>query len=188
MKGEWCYFHNVFTPEQCDFIVKTGLLIPSKKATLGVDGELTDTQYRNSEVRFIQSTNPTFQFVFDKLWKCAIQANRDWFQFNINKLDYIQLSEYNPNGFYSKHHDVFWMNGDPIYHRKITCVVQLTDDTTYKGGDFEMFNIQQHPDPLQIRKQGSVIFFPSFIEHQAGVVTEGTRYSLAAWFEGPKFV
>ena len=189
MKGEWCYFQNVFTPEECDYIIQEGLKVPGKKATLGVEGSLTDTKYRNSDIRFFQHYDQQFQFVFDRLWKYAIPANREWFQFNINKLDYIQMATYDASyqGFYARHNDVFWMNNDPIYHRKITCVVQLTDQITYEGGNLELFNLQQYPDVNEVRKQGTAFFFPSFIDHQATPVTQGTRYSLAAWFDGPKW-
>jgi PKHD-type hydroxylase len=38
-----------------------------------------------------------------------------------------------------------------------------------------------------VRTQGTAFFFPSFLEHQATMVTKGTRYSLACWFDGPKW-
>ena len=189
MKGEWCYYSSIFTPNECDFIIEEGLKLPGKKATMGVDGSFSDNQHRNSSVHFIQTNNTQFEFLFDKLWKLAIQANREWFQFNINKLDYIQLAEYDSQykGFYAKHNDVFWMNDDPLYHRKLTCVVQLSDETTYDGGNLELFNLKQYPDPNDMRKRGTAFFFPSFLDHQATPVTFGIRYSLAAWFDGPKW-
>lgn len=189
MKGEWCYFQNVFTPDECDYIIQEGLKIPGNKAKLGVEGSLTDTNYRNSDIRFFQHTDPQFKFIFDRLWQNAIVANREWFQFNINKLDYIQMAEYDSSykGFYSRHHDVFWMNNDPVYHRKMSCVVQLTDDSKYEGGNLELFNLKEYPNKNEVRKQGTAFFFPSFIEHQACPVTTGIRYSLAAWFDGPKW-
>ena len=67
-------------------------------------------------------------------------------------------------------------------------MIQLTDPSTYKGGDFEMYDLNQYPDKEEIRTQGTVSFLPSFIPHAALPVTEGTRYSLAVWFEGPKWV
>jgi PKHD-type hydroxylase len=189
MKGEWCYFQNVFSPEECNYIISEGQKIPGKNATLGVEGSLTDNNYRKSEVRFFRHDNPTFDFVFQRLWNHIIPANREWFQVNINRLDFIQLAEYNSSykGFYARHHDVFWMNDDPVFHRKLSCIVQLTDDTTYEGGDFELFNVKFQPPAHEIRKQGTVFFFPSFVEHQANPVTSGVRHSLAAWFEGPKW-
>ena len=79
------------------------------------------------------------------------------------------------------------MNNDYDYHRKLSAIVQLTDESSYEGGNLEFFNIQEYPPTKDIRKQGSVTFFPSFIEHQATPVTKGKRYSLACWFDGPKW-
>ncbi len=189
MNGEWAYFKSRFTKEQCDFILEEGLKIPSKKASMGVSDEIFNDDYRRSEIRFIHQ-EPKFQFLFDEIWKMAIQANHDFFNFHITRLSFIQLAEYSSDiqGEYKRHHDVFWMNGDPHFHRKLTCVIQLTDPTTYEGGDFEMYDLSQNsPDKEEIRQQGTAIFLPSFISHAALPVTKGTRHSLAVWMEGPKW-
>ena len=190
MKGEWCYYKEYFTPELCDYIITEGLKLPVKDGELGVDGTLTtNSNWRKSKVRFIQKTDPNFSFLFEAMWKMAIQANDEWFGFHISKLDYIQLAEYDSvyAGEYKKHHDVFWMNNDPNYHRKMTAVIQLSDPNTYEGGNLEMCNIDNYPDPDEIRTQGTAFFFPSFLEHQATKVTSGVRYSLACWFDGKKW-
>ena len=192
MKGEWCYFRNYFTPEQCAKILSDGLELPAQDAKLGVAGmsEYSNDEYRKSKIRFIQQANhPQFQWLFDELWKMGMQANRDWFNFHITNLSFVQLAEYDESysGEYKKHHDVFWINNDN-YHRKLTCVIQLTDPATYEGGDFEMYDLNEYPNKQEMRTQGTAIFLPSFINHAALPVTKGTRYSLAVWFEGPKFV
>jgi PKHD-type hydroxylase len=79
------------------------------------------------------------------------------------------------------------MNGDPEYHRKLTAVIQLTDPSTYDGGDFELYDITQYPDKTELREQGTVIFMPAFTPHAALPVTRGVRYSLACWFDGKKW-
>ena len=58
----------------------------------------------------------------------------------------------------------------------------LNDD--YKGGELEIkgplnFNI---PNTM-----GTIIVFPSYFTHRVKPVRRGTRYSLVAWFGGPKF-
>lgn len=190
MRGEWCYFKGYFTPEQCAKILEDGLKLPVQDAKLGVSGNSTLPNHRKSKVRFIQKSDKTFEWLFDAMWKMATQANDEWFQFHITKIDYIQLAEYDSSyeGHYKKHHDVFWMNGDPVYHRKLTAVVQLTDPSTYVGGNLVLCEpISQQPNTDEIRTQGTAFFFPSFLEHEATAVTEGTRYSLACWFDGPKW-
>ena len=191
MKGEWSYWSGAFTPDECAKILEDGLKIESKDASLGVSGmsETTDTSYRRSKTRFIYSNDPTFEWLFDRIWKMGIQVNREWFNFHITNLSYIQLAEYDESyqGEYKKHQDVFWINNDQ-YHRKLTCLIQLTDPNDYEGGDFEVYDLTQYPDAVAIKQQGTAIFIPSFVTHAALPVTKGTRYSLAVWFEGPKWV
>jgi PKHD-type hydroxylase len=191
MNGEWCYFRSYFTPGVCKYILDLGLKLPAQDATLGVAGENQDNSYRRSKIRFIQKDNPDFQFLFDELWKMARLANNDWFNFHLSDITYLQLAEYDSSyiGEYKKHHDVFWMNNDPKLHRKLTCVLQLTDPSEYEGGDFELYDLTsgQYPNKQEIKEQGTAVFIPSFITHAALPVTKGTRYSIAAWFDGPKW-
>ena len=185
MNGEWCFYESRFTKEQCEWIISEGLKIEPQKAGLGVDGSGTNNEYRKSDVRFITKDNQNFQWLFQELWSMALESNDQWFGFHLSKLDFIQLAEYNSDyeGEYKKHHDVFWMNGTN-YHRKLTAVIQLSDPNDYEGGDL-ILHTQNESPPKEIKNQGSVIFFPSFIEHQANKVTKGKRYSLAAWWDGP---
>jgi PKHD-type hydroxylase len=66
-------------------------------------------------------------------------------------------------------------------------VIQLTDPSTYEGGNLIICPPVEQPDANELRTQGTTIFFPSFLEHEATPVTKGTRYSLACWFDGPKW-
>ena len=190
MNGEWCYFKSRFSKKDCDKILELGLQIEPKESSLGVAGlnENQNTDYRRSKVRFIQSHNTDFQFLFDEIWRMGMVANRDWFNFHITNLSFLQLAEYDESyqGEYKKHHDVFWVNNDK-YHRKLTCVIQLTDPSEYEGGEFEMFDLAEYPNKEELKEQGTVIFLPSFIPHMVHPVTKRTRYSLTAWFEGNKW-
>ena len=189
MRGEWCYFHKQFTAEECDRILEIAKTLPVKDGEVGVGTVVTvHEETRRSKVRFIQKKDARFDWLFDRLWKLGMTANDEWFNFHLSKMDFIQFGEYDASykGHYKKHHDVFWMNGDTKYHRKMSAVIQLTDPESYEGGDFEIF-AKELPKKNEIRARGTVRFFPSFIEHQANLVTSGTRQSLACWFEGPKW-
>ena len=92
----------------------------------------------------------------------CIAANKDWFNFHITNVSYVQLAEYDAEyeGEYKKHHDVFWINNDQ-FHRKLSCVVQLTDPNEYEGGDLEMWSdgdFQTMP-----KQKGAAVLFPSFL-------------------------
>jgi PKHD-type hydroxylase len=190
MKGEWCYFKSYFTKEECEKIIRDASKLPSQDAVVGVNGISTtlDTSIRKSKVRFISDKDANFTWLFDKMWKTATEANRDFFDIHISKLEFIQFAEYDSSyaGEYKEHHDVFWLNNDPHYHRKLSGIVQLSDPNQYAGGEFEITETI-HPIDKEIKERGSVVYFPSMLRHKANKVTKGIRYSLAVWFEGPKW-
>ena len=189
MNGEWCVFDKKLSKEYCEAIVTEANTIPRESASLGVSGNNVNLDWRKSQIAFIQRDMPQWTGLFDDIWKLVCQANNDWFNFHISKFDYIQYAEYNSDikGEYKRHHDVSYMNNDPVYHRKLSAVIQLTDPDEYDGGDFEMYGIDSQIPKDQFRNQGSVIVFPSFIEHAALPVTRGVRHSLAIWVDGPKW-
>ena len=71
-----------------------------------------------------------------------------------------------------------------MYDRKLSVVVQLTDPSDYEGGIFEFKTVET---PANFKTRGSILVFPSYLEHQVTEITEGTRYSLVCWAEGPRW-
>ena len=190
MKGEWCYFKSYFSAEYCQNIIDTALRREPSEAQIGTkDGIQKDDSFRRSSIRFVNRGDAELDYLFDEMWKLAIRANQDWFDVQISKLDYYQIAEYDSanRGEYKTHHDIFYMNGDPYYHRKLSCIIQLSDPATYEGGDLVFEHVEHHPNAEEMKQQGTVIFFPSFIRHAALPVTAGKRYSIASWFDGPKW-
>ena len=191
MKGEWCYFNKYLTGDQCNQIIEDALTLPPQPATIGVGGPNVevDTSFRRSTVRFINEDDQRFSYLFDILWKTAISANQQFFDFHITRLPYLQFAEYSEEnrGEYREHHDVFWMNGDPDHHRKLSAIIQLSDPNSYTGCDLEITEAS-YPLPADIvRETGTIIFFPSLLRHRATPIITGKRYSIAAWFEGRKW-
>jgi len=190
MKGEWCYFKSYFSAEYCQNIIDTALRREPSEAQIGTkDGIQKDDSFRRSSIRFVNRGDAELDYLFDEMWKLAIRANQDWFDVQISKLDYYQIAEYDSanRGEYKTHHDIFYMNGDPYYHRKLSCIIQLSDPATYEGGDLVFEHVEHHPNAEEMKQQGTVIFFPSFVRHAALPVTAGKRYSIASWFDGPKW-
>ena len=71
-----------------------------------------------------------------------------------------------------------------MYDRKLSVVVQLTDPDEYEGGEFKFKYVEQ---PEGFNNRGSVLVFPSYLEHCVTPVTKGTRHSLVTWIEGPRW-
>ena len=76
--------------------------------------------------------------------------------------------------------------------RKLSLTLNLNKPGEYEGGNL-MFDFGTHNETEQfiecteIRPQGSLIVFPSFMPHCVTPVTKGTRYSLVLWVLGDPF-
>tara|TARA_Y100000114_G_C11733902_1_gene315099 strand:+ start:174 stop:944 length:771 start_codon:yes stop_codon:yes gene_type:complete len=76
--------------------------------------------------------------------------------------------------------------------RKLSMTINLNKPGEYEGGNLK-FDYGPHAtgkryhECVEIRPQGSVIIFPSYIYHQVTPVTKGTRYSLVLWTLGKPF-
>jgi PKHD-type hydroxylase len=186
MRGEWCYYKSYFSPDYCNSIIEKTKDLTFQKANIGEDGLSSNNNHRKSDVTWLYPQD--FPDLYNEMWNLERKTNNDWFDFDIDNLEYIQLARYNSNvqGEYKRHQDVFWVN-ENSRHRKLSAVIQLSDPDTYSGGDLKFFDCAEYPNAEEIRHQGTIIFFPSFIFHQANPVTSGIRHSLAVWFEGPKF-
>jgi len=192
MKSEWCYWNNYVTPAICDQVISQALNLEQQIPNLGYDSAIQNEQFRRSRVRWIDiAKNPEFTFIHDMMWKAMITINRDWFGFNVTHLPPMQFTEYDESykGEYQLHQDVFWVNSGSS-HRKVSLVLQLSNPADYEGGNLMFEKVGAHPtdgDYDAMKRRGTIIGFPSFVYHKLTPVTKGKRYSLVAWFEGPKF-
>lgn len=187
---EWIYFEKALADEVCEGLLKDIKTIPVHDGTV----EIADTfqvseKSRRSKIRFLQTTDRHFDWLFRDLWELSDVANRN-FNFNITELSFVQIAEYDSSylGEYREHKDLVW-NADK--HRKLSCTIQLSSPEDYDGGEFLLHrldaSIPNKEDAGKINKRGTAIFFTPFTYHSISPVTRGTRYSLTAWFEGPKW-
>ena len=112
-------------------------------------------------------------------------ANRECYGFNLNGVQEFQIAEYNVGNFYDEHMDATLT--DNLSQRKLSITVQLTNPVNYDGGDFIFTKGIITPSQIELKQQGTILIFPSFIYHKILPVTRGTRYSLVGWYEGNKW-
>jgi len=190
MKGEWCYFKSHLSKEFCEQTIRDALTVESfQGTTFQNDGqEHVTPNLRRSVVRFLRPNDSRFTELFDILWRTQIVANREFFNVHVSKLDFVQFAEYDEAdlGEYGEHHDTVWVT-ESEFHRKLSCTMTLSDPDSYSGGDFEFVGTNHQPLNSDIRMQGTVLYFPSFYRHKVTPVIRGKRYSVTAWFEGPKW-
>ena len=122
-----------------------------------------------------------------KIYDFVEMVNSNFFKFDTYPLqddDFINYNVYTEE----KHSEYDWHNDFPTGHllddKKLTVLVNLSEKE-YIGGDFELF--LNHPRPIkEISIPGSILVFPSFIQHRVTPVTKGERVSLALWYNGPR--
>jgi len=120
------------------------------------------------------------------LWGYTTMANASAFGLDVTPMTSIQYTQYSAeeNGHYDWHNDVDWAE-DRAFSRKLSIIAQLSDPSEYEGGDFEFSEVEN--PPVDFKRKGSILVFPSYLTHRITPVTEGVRASVVAWFEGPKW-
>ena len=175
MREAWQRWQRALSKEKCDELVNL-----CKATCILKDGTTfnSDKQHRQTKVAFTE--NPQIKQIAQDY---ALAANRAVFGFDVDYIPAIQFGEYSQGSFYGWHHDIDW-HANRMYDRKLSIVIQLTNETEYEGGFFEFKSTET---PRGFRSQGSILVFPSYLEHQVTKITQGTRYSLVCWAEGPRW-
>jgi PKHD-type hydroxylase len=190
----WAYVNELFTPEECDAIiamVKSGS--GSSPLNYGYTGDrpvedpasFQDTaKVRISPVSWIRSDVDENRWIWEKIAGAVNNINNQFFNYDLREIQSLQFTAYDAEeeGFYGKHIDMMYKSNGT---RKLSLSVQLSNSEDYEGGNLLLHTGE---DPLTLPKtRGTGLFFPSYSLHEVTPVTKGLRYSLVAWFLGPRF-
>lgn len=164
----------------CDKALEELLLLPPKDASMGPLGEEVSHLHRNTTVRFAHKEN-WFGYA---LRDYGVLANQEckW-DYALEDHEAVQLAQYGVDQHYNWHVDNFPLSGLPT-DRKVTVVCLMSDPSEFEGGSLELRLYAEYTAPLV---KGSVIAFPSVIEHRVTPVLSGCRYSATMWLNGPRF-
>jgi PKHD-type hydroxylase len=169
-----------FTPSDCQAIIDTHF---KKEAVAeAMTGDLVNqsvNDHRKTNICWIPENDPVVLYLFNQALIANSKAN--W-GFEIDSCEQGQLGEYTPGGHYDWHADEEFFNKEKGKHRKVSLVMQLSDPDTYEGGDL-LVGLKEEARAL--RQQGSIIVFPSEMQHKVTPVIKGTRYSIVLWASGP---
>ena len=144
-----------------------------------------DTEYRSSIIRWVHGEMGLKDILMGYFSRANIEA------FGVDVGDKfaveMQFTEYDAeySGKYKTHHDIDWLSDKP-YQRKLSMVIQLSDPCEYEGGDL-CFSEVENQKQEELKKKGSIIVFPSYLQHAVTEVTKGKRYSLVLWLSGPRW-
>ncbi len=170
----------VLSKEFCRSVLEQIDWATAKDATI-TPNNIVDTKYRRTDVIWQPSAQP-----IGCVSKCYMEmANQsaEW-GYNLSGQEDTQIGRYKSTdeGYYDWHIDA----GPPQngIQRKLSCVILLNDPSEFEGGILQFKGME---DQNLLDKQGSIIVFPSFIEHKVTPVTKGVRYTAVTWASGPSF-
>jgi len=166
---------------------------------------------------YIRDSNVCFfndEKYYDLIRPFLIEANeKSGWKYDFDVCEAMQFTVYKPGGFYGWHTDggsdhndkynfstvVETKNGKKYTTcmdyvgkiRKLSLTINLSDPNTYEGGNLK-FDLGPHSEKRiitceEIRPQGSMVVFPSYVHHTVTPVTSGVRYSLVVWALGYPF-
>jgi PKHD-type hydroxylase len=164
----------------CDNFIRGFSNTVLNEASMGEASEKKDTNYRNTQIQFAPSNHSIEKILKDFAYEANIKC--DW-NYIIDQNEHVQFAKYSESHHYSWHTDTFTL-GLKDTDRKITVVCLLNEPSEFEGGDFQIRLYQDYTVPLE---KGSVVAFPSILEHRVVPIKSGTRYSATTWISGPRF-
>ena len=197
LTNHYWYIPEALTPEQCDEICHAAAVAEQ------VEGFHFghDPGHRNSQISWIYNDT-----INERICAWIRQANiQAGWNYDLQISEALQYARYLEGGQYDWHIDgnqdhhaariLVPSIGNPIplnvtpspgYQglvRKLSASVNLTNREDYSGGDLEL----RCYDRLHIfndAPKGSIIVFPSFMEHRVTPVTSGERHAGVLWYNG----
>jgi hypothetical protein len=171
---------------------------------------LKNTYIRDSEVIGLND-----HWIYETIMPYLYEANiKSGWNFDVNFTETLQFTVYKKNQFYGWHTDGNMdthssyvedneenkkLKNSKTKHpqmigkiRKLSMSISLNDSSEYDGGILR-FDLGPHNtkdrfvECNEIRDQGTIVIFPSFVHHQVTPIKKGTRYSLVSWTLGPPF-
>ena len=119
-------------------------------------------------------------------WLADTLENINETYFNFEPLDIVEeigFVRYEEGGQYGLHFDLDTV--PPLSGRKLSVVIQLSNETDYEGGSL---TIVTNAGPIDVPKaKGTMVIFPSYLPHLVNPVTSGKRDVLVMWAGGQHF-
>ena len=172
----------LFDAAACAQAIELAQRSPPVPGRVGTD-EIQRGEVRRSQIWFFDPA-PATDFIFAPLHDAVVHLNQNYGFDLTGFATGCQISRYSAEdrGHYDWHID---LGIGRFSRRKLSVSVQLSPADAYDGGDLE-FHLTGL-DRVSMRQQGTLVAFPSFLQHRVTPVTRGERYSLVAWIDGPPY-
>jgi len=199
-KNFYYYYQKALSPRFCEHIIKYGLRHETKRALTGYKTNASFNEGDKDQLKLLKKKRDSQVVWMDDPWilreirPWLVKANKEsgW-NFQWDGSEAFQFTQYDKDQYYDWHVDSFDPGDDQKKTRKISLTLTLSKPEEYKGGELEFsFPTAGSPRPKfrvcsEIKDQGSIVFFPSFVLHRVKPITKGRRHSLVCWHIGDPF-
>jgi predicted 2-oxoglutarate/Fe(II)-dependent dioxygenase YbiX len=163
----------IFSKDDCDFIKSfwedSKSLNGFGRALRKIDEVNSISVNRKVKGYYIDYKDSTLlNFVLKRLSKINIKSIRS-----------VKIAKYSKGDYFEPHHDFNFYGKGAIYK---TLVIQLSDPSTYVGGDLYVKDVPQS------REQGSYSLFLSSDIHEVKIIEKGIRFSLTIFLNESNFI
>jgi len=169
--NDYYSFEDGFSAEECNKIIRS------------FDG--LATKQENKRKQFTHEGEN--EWIYQRISDMAMEANRVMWKFNIlGIVEPISYARYDIKDSEAARIDI-GTNFDNSFRqdRKISFLVQLSEETSYEGGDVLLHN---HGTPTYLPKErGVALMFPSWLLNGTTPITKDTKRSLFGWVSGLPF-
>lgn len=198
--NHYWYFQKVLSDKFCNEIIKYAKSNEEKIALTGKFNDKKDlTKNEIKELKKKRNSNVVWlddKWIYRQILPYVNLANKNsgW-NFEFDYSEPCQFTKYSIGQYYGWHCDSW----ETPYNRpdnknvhgkirKLSVTCSLSDPLDYQGGELEFnFNNPEKSKKENIKKcieilpKGSIVVFPSFVQHRVCPVIEGIRYSLVIW-------
>lgn len=180
---DWVELDHIFDDDDCSLLIKEAYKKGFESSALGNDVE--GGIYSNPEIRkSFGARIPIAEnnWLQEKLIPALSKVNSE-FKFDLGGIMDLQVLKYNVGSYIKPHLDIYSHRSE--VQRKVTFVIQLTDQEEYTGGDLRL-HINYEP-VVMTKKKGTLIAFPAYTLHDVTEILSGKRYSCIGWCFGNEF-
>lgn len=180
--------HAIFSDEECELIYNLANSSPLKDQYLGDDppSKHKDETVNGSKINYVME-HITTKPLYDKMRDIVKEINNTTWRYNL--IDFgepFKFAHYSEGKGTAFHIDTAYKSVSLF--RKLTIIIQLSEEEEYEGGDLIVQNIMEGGKLNKMtRKKGHVIIFPSFLLHKVEEVKKGNRNSVVIFAYGPCF-
>ena len=168
--NDYYSFKDSFSAEECNKVIRSF--------------DDLATEQENKRKQFTHEEEP---WIYQRISDMVMEANKAMWKFNVaGIIEPISYARYDIRDSEAAHVDIGVNFNDSFKQdRKISFLIQLSEESSYEGGEVLLHN---NGTPAYLSKErGTTLMFPSWSLSGTTPVTKDTKRTLYGWVSGTPF-